>query len=148
MLEAVFVPLQPFSNVAKHLVNAFTNKSAAFACVRTGSFCARACVRASVCLFGCEICVYACVHLQMHTHMRPTPYRPDICNSRHFDPQMWGDPSRAPKWSQRGLLCIRFLFAPEQEANREKLLRCVHHQSGNQKWQELAEAFGDHKMAQ
>merc|ERR1712115_640864 len=40
-------------------------------------------------------------------------------------PRCGGDPIRAQKWSHCGLLCIRFLFGIEQEANRRKLLRCA-----------------------
>ena len=79
-----------------------------------------------------------CVHVHVHVNawIRAPPYGSEMCNSRKLDPRCGGDPSRAQKWSQRGLLCIRFWFVPEQEASQGKLLRCVHHQSGNQKWQE------------
>ena len=45
----------------------------------------------------------------MHMRMHASPYGSELCNSHQFDPQMWGDPIRAQKWSRCGLLCVRFL---------------------------------------
>ena len=104
--------------------------------VHEGSFCARACVCASVCLCGCEyvymhVCMCICMRACIHLHMVQK-----CATVNSLTPRCGGDPIRAQKWSRCDLLCVRFWFVFEQEANRRKLLRCGNHQPGNQKWQE------------
>ena len=61
------------------------------------------------------ICMRACMHLHM-------VHRCATVNS--LTPRCGGDPIRAQEWSRCGLLCVRFLFGIERQANRWKLLRC------------------------
>ena len=125
MLEAAFGPLlRPFSNAAGHLFSVCIKKSAAFACARRQFLCTCVRVRISCVYVGVNMYVYAYVHVHMHARMHASPYGSEMCNSHQFDPQMWGGPIRAQKWSRCGLLCVRFLFGIEQEENRGKLLRC------------------------
>ena len=115
MLEAAFGPLRPFSNVAGDLV---CIKKLLRLRMRAGSFCARACVYASVCLYGCKY-VLMRVHMCMHLHMVQKCATVISLTSR-----CWGGFIRGQKWSRCGLLCVCFLFGFEQEANQRKLLRC------------------------
>ena len=84
----------------------------------------RACAHL-MCRCGCK---YVCVHMCMCICMRACMHLHMVHKCAKvisLTPRCGGDPIRARKWSRCGLLCVRFLFGIEQEANRRKLLRCA-----------------------
>ena len=104
-------------------------------CAQAASVHVRACVRICVSMW-CKyvymhVCMCICMRVCMHLHMVQK-----CATVISLTPRCGGTLSEPKTWSRHGLLCIRFWFVPEQEANRGKLLRCGNHQSGNQKWQE------------